>query len=81
MVLKTATAVGHTCHGDPRSETLDAAVEGLFVVATNKAEEVQFAAGEALCHVFGGAEGVHFRLQYMYVCKLFRTLQRQDGLT
>ena len=55
VVLKTATAVGHTCHGDPRPETLDAAVEGLFGVATNKAEEVQFAAGEALCHVFGGA--------------------------
>ena len=54
MVLKAATAVGHTCYGDPRPETLNAAVEGLFEVATNKAEDIQFAAGEALCHVFGG---------------------------
>ena len=54
VVLKAATAVGHMCFGDPRPETLDATAEGLFGVATNKAEEVQFAAGEALCHVFGG---------------------------
>ena len=54
MVLKAATAVGHTCYGDPRPKTLDAAVEGLFEVATSKAEEVQFAVGEALCHIFGG---------------------------
>jgi len=54
VVLKAATAVGHTCFSDPRPETLGAAAEGLFGVATNKAEEVQFAAGEALCHVFGG---------------------------
>ena len=30
-------------------------MDGLLSIAISKAEEVQFAAGEALCYVFGGA--------------------------
>ena len=54
VVLKAAVAVGHLCYGNPEAETLDAALECLFGLSMNKAEEVQFAAGEALCYIFGG---------------------------
>lgn len=54
VVLKAAVAVGHLCYGNPEAETLDAALECLFGLSVNKAEEVQFAAGEALCYIFGG---------------------------
>ena len=54
MVLKAASAVGHICFGCPDADNLKDAVDALFGLAVNKAEEVQFAAGEALCYIFGG---------------------------
>lgn len=54
MVLKATIAAGHLCYGSPEANTLEPAVDALIGLATNKAEEVQFAAGEALCDIFGG---------------------------
>lgn len=37
---------------------LDLATERIFRLASNKAEPLQFAAGEALCFVFGGKSAI-----------------------
>lgn len=54
VVARAVGAVGHLCMGDASPEMLDAAVGGLFEQNNHKAEEVQFAIGEALCFIFGG---------------------------
>jgi len=55
VVLRAVAAIGHLASTTEGAAQLDAAVEGLFTLSGNKAEEVQFAVGEALCFVFGGA--------------------------
>lgn len=60
MVLRAVAAVGHLAASQADDATLTAATDGLFALSGSKAEEVQFAVGEALCFVFGGASRVPF---------------------
>lgn len=81
VVLKAAVAAGHLCFGSPEADTLEPAVDALVGLATNKAEEVQFAAGEALCHMFGG-ECLHIRRSnLLFSCTFKRQLLEPRLLT
>jgi hypothetical protein len=55
VAARAATAAGHMCLGDGAAPLLAAAADALLATATTRAEPVHFAAGEALCCVFGGA--------------------------
>jgi hypothetical protein len=55
VVVKAATALGYVCAGDSTARNLDAALTAMFELSVVKKEEVQFAVGEALCFIFGGA--------------------------
>jgi len=55
VAARAATAAGHLCLGDGAPPLLAAAADALLGTATTRAEPVHFAAGEALCCVFGGA--------------------------
>jgi len=55
VAARAATAAGHMCLGDGVPPLLAAAADALLGTATTRAEPVHFAAGEALCCVFGGA--------------------------
>lgn len=55
VVVAAVTALGHLASSAPNAAQLSAVTDGLFGLAAHKAEEVQFAVGEALCFVFGGA--------------------------
>lgn len=48
--------MGHIASSAANAAPLSAIVDGVFSLSTHKAEEVQFAVGEALCFVFGGEE-------------------------
>lgn len=55
MAARAATAAGQLCLGDGELALLAAATDALFATASLRVEAVHFAAGEALCCVFGGA--------------------------
>ena len=55
VVVAAVAALGHLASSAPSAAQLSAVIDGLFGLSAHKAEEVQFAVGEALCFVFGGA--------------------------
>ena len=55
VAARAATAAGQLCLGDDEPALLAAATDALFATASSRLEAAHFAAGEALCCVFGGA--------------------------
>ena len=78
MVLKAALAAGLLCFGSPESDTLEPALDAVVGLATNKAEEVQFAAGEALCYIFGGTPITGDSLLYTHYVGLANWMERNS---
>ncbi|KAK9834910.1 hypothetical protein WJX81_007994 [Elliptochloris bilobata] len=56
VAARAATAAGLLCLGDGDAAVLAAAADALFGTVSSRAEPVYFAAGEALCCVFGGVD-------------------------
>eukprot|EP00850_Spirogloea_muscicola_P022547 SM000300S11722 [mRNA] locus=s300:8500:17154:- [translate_table: standard] len=52
-VQKSAIALGHLGFGSPWPKLLDAAARAAFSLASSKAEDVLFAAGESLAYIWG----------------------------
>ncbi len=59
MAARAATAGGHLCLGDDTPALLTAVTDALFSTSSSRTEAVHFAAGEALCCVFGGVRSLY----------------------
>lgn len=81
VVVRAVTAAGHVCHGSDEPRLSSKVLDRLLAMGTNKSEEVQFAAGEALSFVFGGVPvtaDTMLRTDYTSLSTCFNILKATD---